>query len=110
MVRHREIRGLLVGVVVLATIALSASPSWGTSIAADAFLPTVGAPLGPGATFALRAFSVAFAPTPGGPNSIRTPATATLSPVPIIVFSRVPRIYAPTVTLSGNKSAPPTLS
>jgi hypothetical protein len=91
------------GVVAIATVALSASPSWGAAVTADAFLPKIGAPLGPGATFDLRAFSVSFAPVLAGPNSIPGDG-GTPSLAPIIVFSLVPRIYFPTIEKSGLKA------
>ena len=100
MIRLRS----FIGVAALATLALSAFPSWGAVVSADAFLPSVGAPLGPGASYVLRAFSVEFAPALAGPNAFSFGSLGVApSVLPIVVFSIPPRVYAPTIVLSGPK-------
>jgi hypothetical protein len=90
----------MVHITIVAAILFSPSMSRGGTATTDAFLPAVGAPLGVGATFKLRAFSVQFLPVPSGANAA-TDGSSGISVVPITVFAFPLRLYAPNYLLTG---------
>jgi hypothetical protein len=91
----------LVGIAIASTMLCAPSMTWGGTATADAFLPTVGAPLGGAATYELRAFSVQFTPVPSGPNAVSFNPAAIIDFKPIVFLGLPPRFYLPSYFATG---------
>lgn len=91
----------LVGIAIASTMLFSPSMTRGGTVTADAFLPTVGAPLGGGATYELCAFSVQFTPVPSGPNAATTNPAPVINFTPIVFLGLPPRFYFPSYFSTG---------